>query len=258
MSAFNGAMALQPWIPACRAATKCGPRTFNGAMALQPWIPACRAATKCGPRTFNGAMALQPWILPARPAARRRCAAFNGAMALQPWILPIIWVEYAIPHRPSMEPWPFSHGYDIQPYSTRLQSQTFNGAMALQPWILLSNGKRPNASSSFNGAMALQPWIHRRRYFFCISVKSLQWSHGPSAMDTSTPSTSWAHFFVLQWSHGPSAMDTRYPCCGYASDIPPSMEPWPFSHGYRAGAQQLDLMRVSFNGAMALQPWIPD
>ena len=133
---------------------------------------------------------------------------------------------------PSMEPWPFSHGYAID-FITSL--------------LFRSN---------------------------------LQWSHGPSAMDTSLMRALAMRWNDLQWSHGPSAMDTslavriprphphpsmepwpfshgyRAKCRRSAISDHPSMEPWPFSHGYSAWSTPARVNLGSFNGAMALQPWI--
>ena len=134
---------------------------------------------------------------------------------------------------PSMEPWPFSHGYIRSRGGRRWRPVPFNGAMALQPWI------RPQRRRSalrrirpFNGAMALQPWIRRIYGTALLVMVTLQWSHGPSAMDT------------FQHPHRLKAA------------VKPSMEPWPFSHGYHGWRPQLRHVVEPFNGAMALQPWI--
>ena len=87
-----------------------------------------------GGSAFNGAMALQPWILSRRQRRNARETAFNGAMALQPWIR-VLRQQNAHVAPPSMEPWPFSHGYRHTSLCSRASFLTFNGAMALQPWI---------------------------------------------------------------------------------------------------------------------------
>ena len=156
-----------------------------------------------------------------------------------------------------MEPWPFSHGY-----ADHHRSHEPNPFPSMEPWPF-SHGY----------------WIWRRlcrRY-----LPPLQWSHGPSAMDTcdarrrrhlclrpSMEPWPFSHGYQcdlagfvrlhngLQWSHGPSAMDTRaagWPAGPY--DFP-SMEPWPFSHGYEGCRVRAQCWRYGFNGAMALQPWI--
>ena len=129
--------------------------------------------------------------------------------------------------------------------------------------------------------MALQPWIPALYRYSPISIRPLQWSHGPSAMDTQeerekhierlTPSMepwpfshgysvcSRSMFFsipFLQWSHGPSAMDTWLGLLRPPAIFQPSMEPWPFSHGYLSGPLRAAPGPGPFNGAMALQPWI--
>ena len=221
--------------------------------------------------------------------------------------------------QPSMEPWPFSHGYRSTCTSRGIATRTFNGAMALQPWIRVGQGGlgpvrvatsmepwpfshgyfdrarlHPAPAIHFNGAMALQPWIRSPPTSGTASHSSLQWSHGPSAMDTSRSSITisrrqtlqWSHgpsamdtpktqsmLFCrrsLQWSHGPSAMDTAgsrcrraallptfngamdtFPYCGVHADAHvPSMEPWPFSHGYLFSSQRLVVRKLP-----SMEPW---
>ena len=163
---------------------------------------------------------------------------------------------------PSMEPWPFSHGYIHQARRRPLFPCTFNGAMALQPWI-------PAVPLQVVARPGLTRW------------PDLQWSHGPSAMDTvqrfrafftgvvpSMEPWPFSHGYIraggrgnslgyLQWSHGPSAMDTLLDLINNPTFDPPSMEPWPFSHGYRRPFRLCHRWNCTFNGAMALQPWIP-
>ena len=305
-SPFNGAMALQPWIRARLGLV--GRLQFGPSMEPWPFSHGYPAwAQACNPKspTFNGAMALQPWIRGRLHNQRLRRQPFNGAMALQPWIHGC----FKIHNRgvePSMEPWPFSHGYAGIEAVPRTGQRAFNGAMALQPWILSlsllalsdcdllqwshgpsamdttpesDNGTTPQRP--FNGAMALQPWIPAGRVRRPGRVGDLQWSHGPSAMDTTTSRVRVENVNVLQWSHGPSAMDTGirehgrrqvslpsmepWPFShGYNEFwaisillIDPSMEPWPFSHGYARRKGGRARRRRTFNGAMALQPWIP-
>ena len=132
---------------------------------------------------------------------------FNGAMALQPWIRLAPSPTNSV-HTASMEPWPFSHGYDLHGPAAGAHDRGFNGAMALQPWIHAAPGREGQSSC----------W--------------LQWSHGPSAMDTVKISGKPKSIIKLQWSHGPSAMDTAPDAAIFADTGWASMEPWPFSHGY--------------------------
>ena len=88
-------------------------------------------------------------------------------------------------------------------------------------------------------------------------LNCLQWSHGPSAMDTRCRASCWATPQTLQWSHGPSAMDTTQAQMRHLRHRQPSMEPWPFSHGYLPWRAPGPAFPPPFNGAMALQPWIP-
>ena len=83
-----------------------------------------------------------------------------------------------------MEPWPFSHGYGEtqQEYDERL----------------------------FGPSM--EPWPFSHGYVVVAGVIALAG--------------------LLQWSHGPSAMDTGRYLVGVRPFSGPSMEPWPFSHGY--------------------------
>ena len=109
---------------------------------------------------------------------------------------------------------------------------------------------------------SMEPWppshgywaaVTGRRYRCCM----LQWSHGLPAMDTTGRHDGFFHFLMLQWSHGLPAMDTSALRILRPPLLHASMEPWPPSHGYRAGAFRVRLVPGSFNGAMASQPWIP-
>ena len=181
---------------------------------------------------------------------------FKGATAFRLWIRPHRCLRRHR-HLPSKEPWLFSHGYLTSCRWNSSPRKTFKGAMAFQPWI---------------------PGIRRRepRTRF-----GLQRSHGLSAMDTSASTTNARCFSTLQWSHSLSAMDTTMSSTLIPTEEVPSMEPWPFSHGYmiklgiEESEQELPSMEpwpfshgyhrltarprsrpTPFNGAMAFQPWI--
>ena len=205
--------------------------------SMEPWpfshgyIPRGAPYPEANP-SFNGAMALQPWIPDA--GARFRPARLDLQWSHGPSAMDTVDGRTSPRHlcNPSMEPWPFSHGY------TSLA------------------GRSAARSQSFNGAMALQPWIPSPPTFPIIIICCLQWSHGPSAMDTALPFLNvsarhlpsmepwpFSHGYLvrdgklilaefLQWSHGPSAMDTIPNRFSRDLDGTPSMEPWPFSHGY--------------------------
>ena len=109
----------------------------------------------------------------------------------------------------------------------------FNGATAFQPWKSTSVNMPRIVSSSFNGATAFQPWkserslgLRRRairasmgpRPFSRGNVNAkdstllgrtqLQWGHGLSAVEMSTPSKRGARRAkALQWGHGLSAVE---------------------------------------------------
>ena len=100
--------------------------------------------------------------------------------------------------------------------------------MALQPWILvdtLNSEGYTNDLQWSHGPSAMDTGEGGPE-IYCGAT--LQWSHGPSAMDTGAQNITYTVRWILQWSHGPSAMDTR-PC-------------------HRSGASG----SYSFNGAMAL------
>ena len=160
---------------------------------------------------FNGAMALQPWI------RVRRAVATYIVLHLQwshgPSAMDTVDVDADVDDDddPSMEPWPFSHGYENARGIIHLLR-----VPSMEPWPF-SHGYAvrkqavPGNCCPFNGAMALQPWIHhfdKRHYLFSVF---LQWSHGPSAMDTPPAEARSGKLITLQWSHGPSAMDTPRP-----------------------------------------------
>ncbi len=161
---------------------------------------------------------------------------------------------------PSMEPWPFSHGYCrrqslrrsprcsfngamvFPPWIQRLRPRmllaagTFNGAMAFQPWIPPATKAVTRRSSPFNGAMAFQPWIRARLPAAWVGIATLQWSHGLSAMDTCVGSDD--SIIGIVPSMEPWPFSHGYENVGSAVDAAPapSMEPWPFSHGYSSVA----------------------
>ena len=203
-------MALQPWIRPAWSAASSQTCSFNGAMALQPWIPSQRLAPfVIAHDTFNGAMALQPWIPGATRFSGKPVMPFNGAMALQPWIQPRSGRLGPLPYRP------------------------FNGAMALQPWIQ-------------------ELWVSPHH-----ALVYLQWSHGPSAMDTGcAPSRGFEAGRPFNGAMALQPWIRGYVDAGDGGGHSPSMEPWPFSHGYFCIAQWIAALNP-FNGAMALQPWIP-
>ena len=88
LSAFNGAMAFQPWM---HLRFDLGKRQYwslqwshgFSAMDARPASSSCRPPKS----TFNGAMAFQPWMprTGTRTRSRRR-SSFNGAMAEKPWM----------------------------------------------------------------------------------------------------------------------------------------------------------------------------
>ena len=159
--------------------------------------------------------------------------------------------------RPSMEPRPFSHGYQMGLGSS---SPPASGpSMEPRPF---SHGYGPRSDRTawprctFNGATTFQPWIHVIENVPTAPPIRLQWSHDLSAMDTrraipgccrrSPPSMEprpFSHGYAaqeakldrypdLQWSHDLSAMDTGRLSRRHRVSDPPSMEPRPFSHGY--------------------------
>ncbi len=158
---------------------------------------------------------------------------------------------------PSMGPWPFSHGYYAVDNPMPIELQSFNGAMAFQPWIREERRKTMKALNDLqwgHGLSAMDtprkwrrlpmksgpsmgPWPFSHGYISRPTChrphpRSLQWGHGLSAMDTrELARPSFAHV-VLQWGHGLSAMDTQTSAAARNAGRPPSMGPWPFSHGY--------------------------
>lgn len=133
----------------------------------------------------------------------------------------------------SMKPRLFGHGYVRVDRAYRLDRLA--SSMEPRPFshgYLRCRTRASPCPAPFNGAMALQPWIREFVLSKCEFVLFLQWSHSPSAMDTIT----------------------QYP--QEVIGLVPSMEPWPFSHGYSATAGGAATKRSPFNGAMAQQPWI--
>ena len=165
-----------------------------------------------------------------------------------------VWLDYI---GPSMEPRPFSHGYTDCPHYMRPSPFSFNGATTFQPWILNI------------GMSAID------------KQDGLQWSHDLSAMDTAdhsdAPNALTAPFngattfqpwilggpYVDMRSQGIPSMEPRpfshgYRCCEdeAAEGCRPSMEPRPFSHGYLIRRERPTCRLSPFNGATTFQPWI--
>ena len=189
----------------------------------------------------------------------RASRPFNGAMALQPWIQDKPVAAGLATLVPSMEPWPFSHGY----LGLRQQPAKFD-TPSMEPWPF-SHGYPvcfPPASTDKTLKPSMEPWPFSHGYASWLRCSrsgglTLQWSHGPSAMDTQRAGKGAGIMTPLQWSHGPSAMDTQAQLPAHPHRVLPSMEPWPFSHGYAPEERRLRYLECPFNGAMALQPWIP-
>ena len=72
-------------------------------------------------------------------------------------------------------------------------------------------------------------------------------SHGYATMSVSFHGDDLA----LQWSHGPSAMDTGDRLYSRIVIRHPSMEPWPFSHGYGTGVAGGERLAQS----PSMEPW---
>ena len=177
-------------------------------------------------------------------------------MAFQPWIRDGV-DDGGRAAEASMEPWPFSHGYELGEKelermnewlqwshglsamdtrlirALRLQSQL----ASMEPWPF-SHGYEevPDPVAPRLSPASMEPWPFSHGY---VQVGDnwyrsllLQWSHGLSAMDTGNIKPDKAKSSELQWSHGLSAMDTRFRCASFPFVCRASMEPWPFSHGY--------------------------
>ena len=106
----------------------------------------------------------------------------------------------------------------------------------MEPWPF-SHGNSPLAAASSSRWYSLQ-WSHGPLAMETLTVTSapvllasLQWSHGPLAMETHAAEMYWYGNKALQWSHGPLAMETCQQLHHVFCPVQPSMEPWPFSHG---------------------------
>ena len=126
----------------------------------------------------------------------------------------------------------WSNGYKTPPLLPTPSSPIFKGATAFQPWIhywhddafALHNHLQRSHGFSAMDTCATRP--------ACSALPALQRSHGLSAMDTPARVATVMETAFLQWSHGLSAMDTR---------------------PKRKARYSKPL---TFNGAMAFQPWI--
>ena len=135
-------------------------------------------------------------------------------------------------HIPSMEPWPFSHGYALSPPGLPGIRRP-----SMEPWPF-SHGyvEIPPATGLWRFWPSMEPWPFSHGYLLnemgLVYVVDLQWSHGPSAMDTRrSDSWSWRRLSAFN-----GAM---------------ALQPWIPGRRPCSGARY-----STFNGAMALQPWI--
>ena len=117
---------------------------------------------------------------------------------------------------PSMEPWPFSHGY-----SDQVDPGEDCQRPSMEPWPFSHGYSLTHEYDQEAYPPSMEPWPFSHGYPLphratAPLYQSLQWSHGPSAMDTTDPATLDLDRMLLQWSHGPSAMDTLEPArqCG--------------------------------------------
>ena len=183
--------------------------------------------------SFNGATTFQPWIRDGDApvyAAATDLQWSHDLSAMDTARYPFV---IRLRLDPSMEPRPFSHGYATGMRRSTPQRPTFNGATTFQPWIPDGAWIELAASQwAFNGATTFQPWI-----------RATIGSDGLASM-------------YLQWSHDLSAMDTRHRERADGAAHTPSMEPRPFSHGYKTSDSWLLPTITSFNGATTFQPWI--
>ena len=171
-------------------------------------------------------------------------------------------------HLPSMEPQPFSRGYvgDVGAVQDLIEPSMEPQPFSRGYWDLLDSLCAPaflqwshNLSvvdtsdwhdhcmcsfSPFNGATTFQSWIRRAWRRTPLTRSSLQWSHNLSVVDTGTttlPSPAWRFSFNGATTFQSWIRDTN--AIAHSSRESPSMEPQPFSRGYRgsgAGAGRSD------------------
>ena len=226
-------------------------------MALQPWIRVPERSARSGAPPFNGAMALQPWI----PGAERGGWHGTGFPSMEPWPFShgyeyLSAARVLVPH-PSMEPWPFSHGYlelNGEAGTARVSLQWSHGPSAMDtpiPTIALRRGIMPS----------MEPWPFSHGY---PRQKGCGCLRGQPSMEPWPFSHGYILTLVCQDAAGNPSMEPWPFSHGYKIDrrsrtivASPSMEPWPFSHGYCGSCWRGAWSASTFNGAMALQPWIP-
>ena len=135
-----------------------------------------------------------------------------------------------------MEPRPFSHGYLIR----RKSDPAVDGPPSMEPRPFSHGYQIERFCEEVAEIPSMEPRPFSHGYLLRLekimgNFLLLQWSHDLSAMDTprSPCSLTTKTLLRLQWSHDLSAMDTpeRFAC--RLSFKLPSMEPRPFSHGYR-------------------------
>ena len=158
-------------------------------------------------------------------------APFNGATALRRWKPPDFHtygsgdVNLQWSHRPSAMETMVRNG-------TPESEQAFNGATALRRWKRVYPDSR--AATGNHPSMEPPPFGDGNVSTQIVGpppATILQWSHRPSAMETTTCGETADEAWNLQWSHRPSAMETGLEGGLYGNGDDPSMEPPPFGDG---------------------------
>ena len=136
IAAFNGAMASQPWIPGGS-----GKGTLMRLVpSMEPWPLSHGYAAVC--RQLRGQDSLQ-WSHGLSAMDTKVKLVYEAFAPIFQWSHGLSAMDtgsrkerFDGGNRPSMEPWPLSHGYEMASSCSPTPSHSpFNGAMASQPWI---------------------------------------------------------------------------------------------------------------------------
>ena len=225
--------SMEPWPPSHGYVARIQYPRLQTPPSMEPWPPSHGYAGQLsdkwtGRPAFNGAMASQPWIRCSKTASTTLKSILQWshglpAMDTQRPVYRVVPVR-----RPSMEPWPPSHGYSACAVCGAILT-----APSMEPWPPSHGYQRHGTSGSGNCGPSMEPWPPSHGYNLSARRNRLAGDN-------------------LQWSHGLPAMDTPLRIASLMRALLPSMEPWPPSHGYNLGNIIQRLGELP-----SMEPWPP-
>ncbi len=188
---FNGATARRPWKTDRESAdlrkyphASMGPRPGGRGRRLHRHPKSSATKASMGPRP--GGRGRRSTLRPGRVGIE----CFNGATARRPW-------KTSLAEEPeeAAQLLQWGHGPEAVEDRTRngpsIRQTSFNGATARRPWKTSHLGGRSNPRlGCFNGVTARRPWKTFYARVAWLVVVTLQWGHGPEAVEDAPAVTS--------------------------------------------------------------------